>query len=503
MNAGASSLPCQRVRAVIFDLDDTLLASGHLESFRLSRNRQGLEEVLPHLSAPSGLHDQLRRLGQHLPLGVVTSAPRWYAERILAHLYPDVYWKALVTYGDVPRRKPDPQGLMLALSHMNLSPSTDVAYVGDQETDLEAARRAGLLPMQAAWCCDVGRGQELYLQNPAELECLQPGEVQVSAASQELLTLLQLPSVGKSTVLKAFSEQRLGLTGMPAYSDKKIQAALDQPGAWEKAVETAQMIMAACQASGVRLLSPADPAYPTALLGMSKRKSPSHNRSLESPAILYVQGRLSPRPGLAVVGTREPTRHGLEITRRMVTHFSTSHSIVSGLALGVDSMAHQAAVEAGGHTVAVLGHGHEKIFPKQNAGLAQTILESGGALVSEYAPGIDVKPYQFVERDRIQAGLADATIMVQTDLEGGSWHAARKALAYGRLLGYPVPTQRDVSSGESKVQGILLLERGTPDEKAGQLECPVSDLDRVFRICGKEDYATFALRSVQGYVWHE
>lgn len=481
MRPKSSPLPRQPVKAVIFDLDDTLLASGHLESFRLNRDRQGLEKALANLTPPPHLHEQLQRLSQDIPLGLVTMAPRWYAERLLAHLYPDIQWKALVTYSDVQRRKPDPQGLLLAVQQIGLRPSSEIAYVGDQETDLEAARRAGILPVQAVWCVDMIRSEaELSLEHPQELECLQPIRPSVSATAMQLLTLLQLPGVGRVSVLNTLATANLGLGDLP--EDPRIVKALQQPDAWEKAQEEAQKIFAACRVDAIQILVPTDEAYPQILQGMGK----------DQPALIYVQGELSPLPAIAVVGTREPTKHGLEITRRITTHFASDYSIVSGLALGVDSMAHQAAIQAGGHTVAVLGHGHGQVFPKQNTALAAEILNSGGALVSEYPPHTPVRPAYFVERDRIQAGLAGATIMVQTDLEGGSWHAARKSLAYGRILGYPVPTERDINHQESKIQGILLLEQGTPDEMAVQLKCKKADLGKVFRISGKDDYSPFA-----------
>lgn len=478
-----SSLPRRSVRAVIFDLDDTLLASGHLEPFRLHRDQRGLEEALPTVVTPAHLHEQLRRLSQQLPLGIVTTAPRWYAQRLLSYLYPDIEWQAVVTYGDVQRRKPDPQGLLLAVGKLRLSPSSEIAYVGDQETDLEAARRAGLLPVQAVWCREDSRStRELCLEDPRELACLEPRRPVVSAAAQRLLALLQLPGVGRTTALNTLTVSTLQPDAFP--EDPRIMKALQQPGAWEKAQEEAQAIMATCQASGIGLVTPADDTYPRLLRGMGK----------DQPALLFVQGQLSTQPAIAVVGTREPTAHGVEITRRMTTHFAAHSSIVSGLALGVDSMAHQAAIQAGGHTVAVLGHGHRHVFPKQNAALAQEILSCGGALISEYPPQTPIRPAYFVERDRIQAGLAGATIMVQTDVQGGSWHAARKTLAYGRVLGYPVPTERDINHQEDKIQGLLLLERGTSAEKAEQLKCKQADLERVIRISGKADYAAFAAR---------
>ncbi|MCY1703940.1 HAD-IA family hydrolase [Deinococcus sp. SL84] len=484
MSSGPLALPTKPVQAVLFDLDDTLVDSGHLESFRLNRDRQGLEGALPDLKAPPNMHEQLRRLGQSLPLGVVTTAPRWYAERLLTHLYPDIRWQALVTYGDVQRRKPDPQGLLMAVEQLGLAPSSEIAYVGDQETDLEAARRAGLLPVQARWCCDsVRSATELCLEHPRELACFTASQQLVSSTAERLLTLLQLPGVGRTTVLNVLATASLGLEGFP--DEPRVVKALQRPGAWDEAQEEAGKIIASCQATGIQILALGDSLYPKNLAAMGK----------DQPPLLYVQGQLSQGPALAVIGTREPTAHGLEITRRVATHFAARCSIVSGLALGVDSMAHRAALQAGGHTVAVLGHGHGLVAPKQNEALAEEILSGGGALVSEYPPRTPVRPAYFVERDRIQAGLANATVVVQTDLEGGSWHAARKTLAYGRVLGYPVPTRRDLEAGEPKIQGILLLEEGKAEQKAEHLKCRQVDLGRVIRIASKADYSTFENRT--------
>lgn len=476
MNSGTFPLGRWPVKAVVFDLDETLVASGHLESFRLTRNHRGLEAALATLSTPPHLHDQLRRLGRVVPLGIVTTSPRWYAERLLAYLYPDIQWQAVVTYGDVQRRKPDPEGLLKVVTQLGLQPSKEIAYVGDQETDLEAARRAGLLPVQATWCLASSKsGNELVLERPEELTCLEPA-VMISDAARRLLTLLQLPGVGRTSVLNTLKASSLNFGGQP--EEPRINRALQQSGAWEKAQHAAEEIIAACKVQGIQMLSPVDQAYPAILRGMGK----------DQPALLYVQGHLSALPGLAVIGTREPTKHGLEIGRRITTYFADRYSIISGLALGIDSMAHQATLDAGGHTVAVLGHGHGQVHPKQNARLAENILSAGGALISEYPPQTPVRPPYFVERDRIQAGLAQATILIQTDIEGGSWHAARKSLAYGRILAYPVPTQRDIQNNEEKIQGLLLLENGMPEAKADQLNCKLEALERVFRIGSKEDY---------------
>jgi DNA processing protein len=190
-----------------------------------------------------------------------------------------------------------------------------------------------------------------------------------------------------------------------------------------------------------------------------------------------------------VIGTREPTRHGEIIAERVTSYYAAQRwSIVSGLALGVDALAHRATLSAGGHTVAVLAHGLDTVAPKNHTALAQEILAKDGALVTEYPYG--TRPYgpQFVKRDRIQAGLAAAVVLIQTDLRGGSLHASRAALEYGRVLAYPVPTEADIAREEPKIQGVLLIDRGEPSEVAAFLKCKAPALSRVRPLRSRDDY---------------
>ncbi|MBB5235517.1 HAD-IA family hydrolase [Deinococcus budaensis] len=467
------------VKALLFDLDDTLVASAHLERQRRSRDRAGLEAALPDLRAPEGLPEALGSLAGHCALGIVTTAPGWYARAVLAHLYPGVRWGALVTYGDVRERKPHPEGLLLALGQLGVASPAEAAYVGDQDHDLEAARRAGMHPVRATWCGGLARAQdERVLRHPNELRTLipqrsQPAETNVH--TQRLLAYSRLPGVGRKTLLELLPDLAAGRE--PRH--RRLGAALAQGGAWEQAAQAAEDILASCAAHGIQLLSPLDPRYPADLHGMRG----------EQPALLYVRGRLPHGPAITVIGTREPTRHGVEITRRISKHFaSRGHSVVSGLALGVDAAAHQAALDAGGHTVAVLAHGLHTVVPRQHHLLAEQILARDGALVSEYPPGVEVRPPFFVERDRIQAGLSGGTVLIQTDLQGGSWHACRATLRYGRPLAYPVPTAADVEAGAPKITGLQLLERGTDEERRMQLGCGPDALKKIMRLTGRQDY---------------
>src|SRR5262249_25946427 len=109
-------------------------------------------------------------------------------------------------------------------------------------------------------------------------------------------------------------------------------------------------------------------------------------------------------------------------------------TIVSGLAYGIDSVAHRAAIEAGGKTIAVLGHGLDHIYPAEHRSLAKEILATGGALVTEYEYGMPAMRHQFSERNRIVAGLSHTVIVTESPVDGGSLITAGVALDSGRRV---------------------------------------------------------------------
>jgi DNA processing protein len=191
----------------------------------------------------------------------------------------------------------------------------------------------------------------------------------------------------------------------------------------------------------------------------------------DPPSILYVKGSVAPickRDAVAIVGTRHPTRLGEKVTWRIARAFvRAGYAIVSGLAQGIDTFAHRGAIDAGGVTVAVLGTSVDKIYPVENKDLADQIVETGGALVSELPVGAPSSPSRFVQRDRIQSGLCLAVIAVQTDLKGGTMHTVRFAEDQGRLLLCPTPVHKE--AGAKQYRGIReLLQSG----KAKGFEAP-------------------------------
>lgn len=157
------------------------------------------------------------------------------------------------------------------------------------------------------------------------------------------------------------------------------------------------------------------------------------------PKRLWVRGTLPPEgtKRLAVVGSRAMSRYGKEACEELI-HGLAGYpiSIISGLAIGVDACAHEAALTAGLHTLAVPGSGLDDtvLYPRTNHGLAKAILESGGGMLSEYPPEEISRPYYFPERNRLMVGLADAVLVIEAGEKSGTLITARLAGEYNRDL---------------------------------------------------------------------
>jgi DNA processing protein len=155
------------------------------------------------------------------------------------------------------------------------------------------------------------------------------------------------------------------------------------------------------------------------------------------PFLLYYKGNLNfdGQQALAVVGARKCTYYGQQVIEKLIpTLVKNKIAIVSGLAIGIDSLASTETVKAGGFTITILGSGVDKksIYPEQNLCLANEIIESGGAIVSEFPPGTPPLKQHFPQRNRIIAGLAKATLVVEAAEKSGSLITARYALEEGR-----------------------------------------------------------------------
>lgn len=180
------------------------------------------------------------------------------------------------------------------------------------------------------------------------------------------------------------------------------------------------------------------------------------------PGKLYFMGSLpEERPVVSIVGTRRPTRYGQEVTFKLAKALaSRGVVIVSGLALGVDALAHRGALEAGGLTVAILATDLHHITPRTNYDLARAILTKGGALVSEYETNLRPYASQLLERNRLVSGVADALIVTEATLRSGTTSTVNHALQQGKtVFAVPGNITSPTSQGCNKLiqQGALPL----------------------------------------------
>jgi DNA processing protein len=180
----------------------------------------------------------------------------------------------------------------------------------------------------------------------------------------------------------------------------------------------------------VRVVMAGDPEYPPLL-----------KEIYDPPVILYVRGVLKPehRFNLSVVGSRKTSYYGTETARKLSYQLAgLGLSVVSGLARGIDSAAHAGALQARGHTVAVLGSGVDVIYPPENARLYDAIVEGGGAIVSEFPLGANPTRQTFPMRNRVVSGMSLGTVVVEAGRESGAMITANFANEQGRQV-FAVP----------------------------------------------------------------
>lgn len=272
------------------------------------------------------------------------------------------------------------------------------------------------------------------------------------------VALGRLKGVGRRTAVAAMAAYPASDRLLEA-SEQSIEALLGRRASsaltsaieleWLTAVRRAAEVVDEHERRGFGVVGYNSPAYPPLL-----RLSP------DPPAVLFVRGQAAAMTeswSVAVVGTRKPTMRGAETARRLARRFAEEGAIVvSGLAKGIDTAAHQGALETG-LTVAVLGTAIDKVYPAENRSLADAITERG-ALVSEYPIGATSRGDQFVDRDRIQAGLAVAVVPVQTGRSGGTQHTIRFAQEASREI--LVPQLPDSERFAPENAGIVdLIER--------------------------------------------
>ena len=277
----------------------------------------------------------------------------------------------------------------------------------------------------------------------------------------DLLRLYSIPGIGSSRFRKL-----LNVFGKPEYVlNAGIQKLITVPGI-EKS--TALKIKQGVDDSvisqnldfirmhDIKILPVWDPNYPDIL-----------KKIYDPPSVLFVRGKLQTKDNLtlAVVGTRNPGTYGRMVTERITTDLAKNgFTIISGLARGIDTIAHQTALNCGGKTIAVLGSGMDILYPPENSRLADAITESG-AVISEYPLGTIPDPGNFPRRNRIVSGLSLGVLVTEAGIKSGALLTAYEALEQNReVFAIPGPIHSMNSAGTNRLikEGAKLVQ-GTED----------------------------------------
>lgn len=250
-----------------------------------------------------------------------------------------------------------------------------------------------------------------------------------------ILTLLGIPGVASKTVLDVLRTNKARIEAADyldeafarSLQNRRIDNGIQKPDvSWDYLEALADETIELANKCDAVVLQPYSPAYPQRLL-LDDR----------FPPILFAKGdirALNTEKAVAIIGTRNPTSFGAKMGLRLAQILAEDgYAIVSGLAIGCDTVAHEGALDVDGRTIAVLPTPIDApVYPRQNKELAQKIIDKGGVLLSEYAPGLKLHDKQLVSnlvaRDEWQPGLSDGVIAIETSTTGGTNHALNHAI---------------------------------------------------------------------------
>ncbi len=260
------------------------------------------------------------------------------------------------------------------------------------------------------------------------------GETSTSEDRLAWLALALTPGMGPTRIARAVElagdASRIFAMALTELESLRMPAAAAQFVADGRARAAAEKEAKLVAETGATFLTPRDDAYPGRLLEI-----------YDPPAVLWVRGNvdLLARPGIAVVGTRSPTPYGLGMAELLSRDLANrGMAIFSGMARGIDTAAHKGALDAGGQTVAVWGTGLDVVYPKENKKLAESIVLSGGTIVTEYPLGTFPAPQNFPIRNRVLSGMSVGVLVIEAAEYSGTRITARCAMEQNRDV-YAVP----------------------------------------------------------------
>lgn len=257
--------------------------------------------------------------------------------------------------------------------------------------------------------------------NQADIDSIQQAQI--------LMSLINIEGINNRTALNLFESTHEQWTNADPYDYFVFLANQNTilPNAHVETWDTVENQLELTHKAGIHILSYFDALYPERLREIN-----------DPPVVLFVKGSIQalqhPR-SIAIVGTREPTEIGERsafIAGKIAAQLDIS--VVSGLAVGCDTKAHKGCVDLNGTTVAVLANSLDNVYPPINRDLAKMILDTGGCLVSETPVGAKLHRWSFAHRNRIQSGLSDRVLVIETDVKGGTMHTVKFAQQQKRPL---------------------------------------------------------------------
>ena len=266
----------------------------------------------------------------------------------------------------------------------------------------------------------------------------------MALTTQQILTCLLLPDFGRDNTRAFISYATEHNTTVS--SNKELSELIDHcfdieviddipeydTSDFDRANRKAESILSTCRRERIGISTYGSDNYPTQMLSVKCGGRET------APALLYYKGdiaKANSTPGIAIIGTRKATPEGVK-DGEYFGNYASSHgmNVVSGLALGCDSAAHRGALAAHGFTTAILAYGLAATSP-ENAMLQRNIEMAGGLLLTEYAPMVETSWQTLVERDRLQAGLSQSVLLIQSNIKkGGSMHAVNAAIEQGKKV---------------------------------------------------------------------
>ena len=265
-------------------------------------------------------------------------------------------------------------------------------------------------------------------------------------AQEAIVALNMLPKIGPVRVrrlLEAFGGEPASILGASKDRLMRVDSIGEETAkilhAWQDHADPTTELREAAE-RGISIITQDDEDYPAPL-----------REAYDPPLLLYVWGKLEARDNhaISVVGSRRATHYGMQATKKLSYQIAQAgFTIISGLARGIDTAAHEAAVAANGRTIAVLGSGLAKLYPPENLALAERIASGFGAVVSEFPLNTSPDPQTFPMRNRIVAAWARAVLVVECPAWSGSLITANLASEYGKpIFAVPGPIDKPTSAG--------------------------------------------------------